>query len=625
LRVGRPRARAAGFFVARKPSVSVKPPPSTATYLAPWEPWPSGRAPHSGNGNGNGNGHHDGVKVLEVSRPLVRQTRSSAPRFMVPSKVATLTAGGAVGHASAPSGADLPAPSLVRPLPESLSTYVPTSRLDRWLQRALEALPLAAALLLITSLGWGALWLPLPLTALLLGFDCYWVWRSYNTAYHCIKGYWLLRREAGVDWRARYEEARARGEAYLRWEDVRHVVLIPTYKETVAKLSATLSKLAESDVAREQIFVVLAMEEAEPGCRRKALRLYREFGDSFAGMFATFHPANIPSEVRGKSSNEAWAARHIERRLVEEMGYDIDHLTITSCDADTLFHPHYFSCLTHKFATHPQRHRRFWQAPILLYNNIWDVPAPLRIPNGLGGLNHLGRLVRKYRVLFPQSTYSLSFQMAREVGYWDVDVVPEDWHMFLKCFFELGGEVDVELVPLPLGNDGVRSEGYLKTFFAHYQQARRHAWGASDIPYAIRRFFAHPEIPLLRRLRRTWSLVENHLLWSSQWFLITTGRLAPWLVFYLFGVKTMPTWFVFASTKLLFTCSLPLIAMVIMDGVIMRPRRPSTFPVWLFPVQYAQWFFMAAITFLFGALPALDAQIRLALGKRLEYKVTEKA
>ena len=616
MRVGRPGARGAGLFSARKPDASLKPLPTTATYRAPWEPQPSGRAPHSGNGS------RAGVEVLEAPQ---LGTRRNGNGFVVPTATPTLVSDGPALRLPTRYAPGVPAPLPPHPSPETLSAYVPASRLDRWLQRALQALPLVAALLLISSLGWGALWLPLPLTFLLLGFDCYWVWRSYNTAFHCIKGYRLLRREAKVDWRAQYEEARARGKTYLRWEDIRHVVVIPTYKESVAKLAATLSKLAESDEAREQLFVVLAMEEAEPGCRRKALHLHREFGESFAGMFATFHPANIPGEVRGKSSNESWAARHIERRLVEEMGYDIDHLTITSCDADTLFHPHYFSCLAYKFATHPQRYRRFWQAPVLYYNNVWDVPAPLRIPNGLGGLNHLARLVRKHRVLFPQSTYSLSFRMAREAGYWDVDVVPEDWHMFLKCFFSLGGEVDVEPIFLPVGNDGVRSESYLRTFYAHYQQARRHAWGASDIPYAIRRFFAHPEIPLLRRLRRTWSLFENHVLWSSQWFLITTGRLAPWLVFYFFGVKTMPTWFVLASTKILFTCSVPLIAMVVMDGVIMRPRRPPTFPVWLFPIQYAQWFFMAAITFLFGALPALDAQIRLALGKRLEYKVTEKA
>jgi hypothetical protein len=619
LRVGRPGARGAGLLVARKPEASLRSLPTTATYLATWEPRPSGRAPHSGNGS------RPGVEVLEPPRPVAREAGASVSGFIVPARAPTLTAEEEIVYSPAPYSPGAPRTALPRPVPESRSTHLPASRRERLLQRALEILPLAAALFLITSLAWGAWLLPLPLTIMLVGFDCYWVWRSYNTAFHCIKGYWLLRRETRIDWRAHYEDARARGEAYLRWEDIRHVVLIPTYKESVAKLAATLSKLAESDVARQQIFVLLAMEEAEPGCRRKALQLYREFGESFAGMFATFHPANIPDEVRGKSSNEAWAARHIERRLVEEMGYDIDHLTITSCDADTLFHPHYFGCLTCKFATHPQRYRRFWQGPVLLYNNIWDVPAPLRVPNGLGGLNHLARLARKHRVLFPQSTYSLSLRMAREVGYWDVDVVPEDWHMFLKSFFELGGEVDVEPIFLPVGNDGVRSESYLKTFFAHYQQARRHAWGASDVPYAIRRLFAHPEIPLPRRLRRTWSLFENHVLWSSQWFLITVGRIAPAVALYIFGVNSMPAWFEIASAKLLFTCIVPLAAMVAMDGLIMRPHRPATFPVWLLPVQYAQWFFMAAITFLFGALPALDAQVRLAMGKRLEYKVTEKA
>lgn len=519
--------------------------------------------------------------------------------------------------------AEEPSPPAAPP-PDAIATHAPTSHADKLLERALEILPFAAAMLLISSLLWGALWLPFPLTLMLLAFDCYWVWRSYNTGFHCVKGYLLLRREAQVDWRARHEKARAQGKAFLRWEEIRHIVIIPTYKESIAKLSATLSKLAESEVAEEQIFVVLAMEDAEPGCRKKALHLYQEFGESFAGMFATFHPPNIPGEVRGKSSNEAWAGRQIKRKLVEEMGYSIDHLTVTSCDADTLFHPRYFSCLTYKFATHPQRHRRFWQGPIFLYNNIWEVPAPLRLPNALGALNHLVRLTRKYRVLFPQSTYSLSLRMVDEVGYWDVDVVPEDWHMFLKCFFRLGGEVDVEPVFLPVGNDGVRSHSYLKTFVSHYEQARRHAWGASDVPYALRQFAAHPEIPLLRRLRRTWSLFENHVLWSSQWFLITVGRTVPAVAVYLFGVGNMPEWFDVASTKILFTCMFPLAVMVGLD-TFMRPRRPASFPIWLYPVQYAQWFLMAAVTFLFGALPALDAQLRLAIGRRLEYKVTEKA
>lgn len=500
---------------------------------------------------------------------------------------------------------------------------------ERVAQRLLEILPGATAILIITSLIWGTFVMPFGLAVLLIAFDVYWFWRSVNTAIHVVRGRSVLKREEKIDWRARYDEAKAQGKAFLNWEDIRHIVVIPSYKETVEKLSPTLETLAAQSVGGHHLFVVLALEEAEEGAEEKARALQAKYGNRFAGFFATFHPANIRGEVRGKSSNEAWAARHIKVKLVDEMGYDIEHLTITSCDADTQFHRNYYACLSHKFATNPERYRRFWQAPIFLYNNIWEVPAPLRLPNSLGGLHHLVRLSRKYNVRFPQSTYSLSLKMADDVGYWDVDVIPEDWHMFLKCFFECGGEVDVEPIFLPLGNDGVRNSGYFQTFLAHYDQARRHCWGAVDFSYAVRACFAHPEIPLLRRLRRTWSVFETHVLWSSQWFLITVGslvvgKIVPVLAMLVVGVGTMPEWFTPVSAKILFPCLGPLIVLVIMDTA-MRPKRPPEFSIWLLPVQYVQWLLMAVITFAFSALPALDAQIRLMLGKRLEYRVTEKA
>ena len=53
---------------------------------------------------------------------------------------------------------------------------------QRLLQRGLEILPLALALTLISSLVWGAFFLPIPLVVMLLGFDIYWAWRSLNSA-----------------------------------------------------------------------------------------------------------------------------------------------------------------------------------------------------------------------------------------------------------------------------------------------------------------------------------------------------------------------------------------------------------------------------------------------------------
>lgn len=502
---------------------------------------------------------------------------------------------------------------------------------DRLLQRALEIAPFALAFTLISSLVWGSFLLPVPLVVMLLGFDVYWAWRSLNTGVHVLKGFRLMKEATGVDWHARYSAEAAHRPDAIAWDNVRHIVLIPTYKESVGKLRATLTKLAESEVAREKLLVVIAMEEADAEAPQRFEILQRQFGHSFLALTGTSHPQDIEGEVRGKSSNEAWASKQAKRLFCDRIGYRVDEMTITSCDADTLFHPRYFSALTYYFATNPRRYRTFWQGPIFYYNNVWDVPAPLRIQNVLGGINHLAKLVRTHTILFPQSTYSLSLQMAHDVGYWDVDVVPEDWHMFLKCFFELGGEADVQPILLPVGNDGARAHSYLRTFWEHYQQARRHAWGCSDIPYAVRQFIRHPEIPFTRRLRRTWSLTENHVLWSSQWFLITgvaaNMSAASWGGFiglHPFSAHNIPEWFVTASHWILLPCMLPLVGMIILD-MFMRPERPKTWKRWLYPVQFVQWMLIGPITLFFTAMPALDAQIRLALGRRLEYKVTEKA
>ncbi|HKZ50132.1 MAG TPA: hypothetical protein VJ256_00005 [Dehalococcoidia bacterium] len=536
-------------------------------------------------------------------------------------------------HAGAPDeiadfvGARAYRPPIAVPVPAPSAKPAPSGKVvsrRRLGQLCLECLPASVSWGLISLLIWGPVAAPLPLAVFVITFNLYWLWRSYDWCYHAVRGYLEMRRHASVDWRQRYGEATASGQEVLAWDRVHHIVLIPNYCEALATLRRTLRGLADSEAA-SKLFVALAMEEREgPPAREKAQQLQEEFQGSFAGLFATFHPGGIKGEVAGKSSNEAWAARWTKGYLVDYLSHDLDHLTVTSCDADTVFHPRYFSCLTHKFATDPRRYHRFWQAPIFYYNNIWDVPAPLRLLNAHSGLYFLAVFSRRWlRIIFPQSTYSLSLRMAHDAGYWDTDIVPEDWHMFLKCFFKLGGRADVDTIYLPLHMDAVRAPGYLKTFVSQYRQTRRHAWGCFDIPYSLRQCFAHREIPLRRRLQRIWVLWENHTLWATQWFFITIGWQLPYAVNRLLGLESLPSWFIMASTVIFIPTLVPLLGLVILD-IRLRPPRPPHFRRRLLLFQYGCYLLMAPITFLFTALPALDAQTRLAVGRRMEYRVAEK-
>jgi len=366
------------------------------------------------------------------------------------------------------------------------------------------------------------------------------------------------------------------------------------------------------------------MELRDQGAGARARALEDEFATRFAGLFATFHPAGLPGEVVGKSANENWAARIAKRRLVDELGYNLDHLTITSCDADTVFHPRYFACLTYKFATDPQRYRRFWQSPILLTNNIWESPAPLQAGSALAGMHLLANLCKRDRVVFPQSTYSLSLRLAHEAGYWDPDVIPEDWHMFLKCYYACGGTVGVEPIYLPTGNDAVRAATTWRSFVEAFRQHQRHAWGVCDIPFAVREMLAHPEMPWRRRVRRVIAVAANHLLWSTHWFLLSIGWWAPWLVGQLTGTHPDVAGLHLAARTVMTACLLPYLALILVDARL-RPPRPAWWRARHDVVAALMWLALPITSFLFSTLPALAAQTRLMLGRRLEYRVTEKA
>jgi hypothetical protein len=503
--------------------------------------------------------------------------------------------------------------------------------------RAIEIVPGALALFLISTLVWGFVWFPREIATGLLFFNAYWLWKSWTIGYHSLKGVRLMRQYQKRNWRSDYRLIAEQCLDVLPWESVRHVVIIPNYKEDMDKLRATLRTLARVSGARLNVIPVLAMEETEEGCRQKGRMLQNEFEGAFYEFLVTHHPSGLAGEIRGKSSNEDWAARRSVEELVDRRGLNIDHLTVTSCDADTQFPPQYFDCLTFHFATDRSRYRRFWQAPIFFYNNIWQVPGPLRIPNALAGLIHLSRLSRKRRVLFSQSTYSLSMRMAREVNYWDTDVIPEDWHMFLKCFYELGGVVEVEPMFLPLGNDGALSSTPRRTLVNHYLQVRRWGWGAVDVAYAMQQAVSHPDIPLRKRFLRFWYFFENHLMWSTQWFFVTLGGLVPMLYwrftgniiipeyFYLHtinGLQFLPGWLTI-TTLIMTPCLIPYFILIVLDARL-RPPHPKEMSRLSRVLSHAWWLGTSPITFFCSALPALDAQIRLMLGKRMEYRVTEK-
>ncbi len=250
--------------------------------------------------------------------------------------------------------------------------------------------------------------------------------------------------------------------------------------------------------------------------------------------------------------------------------------------------------------------------------------------------------------------------MLHEVDYWDEEVIPEDWHIYLKCCYTLGDRVHVEALYLPLGNDCVLTDGYRKTLRAHYVQTVRHAWGASDIPYAWRATLP-PRAPFERHggscSPRT--LTKVHVLWVAQWYIVTLGMLVPMKFAEYFGAP-MPGWWTHQSIEipgpgwhlenvvypgrwlafdgtglfeprmglticgvLIAICIVPLFSLIAFE-LRARGPRPDYVSTPALLGGFLMWPLMGAITFFWASLPALNAQWKLATGRGLVYHVAEK-
>lgn len=480
-------------------------------------------------------------------------------------------------------------------------------------KRSLEMLPGIASWTLILFPLWGSLVMPYIVVYFILFFDVYWFYKSFSLAINAYIASKKIKEAEQIDWLKMLEKLPAA-------KKIKHVIIIPNYKEGLSKLRQTIQSIAAQTLPTKQIFIVLGMEKREKDASKKAQTLIKEFKNSFGDIFATYHP-DIDGEVKGKSSNESHASKVAYRKLIQKGVIDINFATVSSVDADSVFDSQYFSYLSYEFLTDDKRYNKFWQSANVNHNNFWTVPAPIRVIAFFGSLWRTALLVQKDR-LISNSTYSLSFSLLKKIGFWDTDVIPEDYRIFFKAFYKLQGKVWIEPIFLKTSMDAPLSGSYIKSLKNKYHQERRWSWGASDDHLYIKWWLTVPNVPFMRKTVMLYNVLLDHFLWPVNWFIITiAANIIPFTNPH-FQRTTLGYSLPGLAGLILTSCLIALLAMVIID-FRNRPKNPSIskFREFLFPLQLL---ILPIVGFFLSTLPALISHTQLIRGKRLEYKVTEK-
>lgn len=478
--------------------------------------------------------------------------------------------------------------------------------------------------------------------------------RAVGIAYHTIKGNKELKRACAVNWHARLMELgdaeasykKLKNKNYKEYEFSNHkenllaiatnpkkypkpdeiinAVIITAYTEPFDVIEPTIKALTKVTYDKKNLLIFFAYEErGGEAIEATAKKLKSLYGNQFMDFVLSKHPKDLPNEVVGKGGNITYAGHRL-KEYCDRNKIAYDRVIVTTLDCDNRPHPKYFDAVAYEYIVNENRNNMSYQPVALFINNIWDVPAPMRI---LATGNSFWNIISSVRPHTLRNFASHSQPLKALVGmnFWSVRTIVEDGHQYWRSYFYFKGNYTVQPILVPIYQDAVLSGTLKKTLKDQFKQLRRWSYGASDIAYVAMNIFTKDrDVPLMPALGRFIRLLDGHVTLACISFLVAFGGWVPLIVnpraSMLIAAQQLPD----AISKIQQVAMLGIIVTIVISFQII-PKRPARYKWTKSIFMFTQWILMPVTAILYSALAAYVAQTRLMFGKYLDkFDLTEK-
>ena len=479
--------------------------------------------------------------------------------------------------------------------------------------------------------------------------------KAVSVAYRTIQGYEVIKRAERVDWHSRLEDL---SDPHAAFEHLRgnnsksyhfdehlenlkfmaampgeypnptktlHVVIVTAYDESIDVLRPSINAVKKSTFSNNRIILALAYEARGGEAMEKTAKiLQKEFKDVFKDFLLIKHPDNLPDEVVGKGPNLTYAGHRISEYF-KEKHLPVDNTIVTSLDSDNHVHAKYLDSVAYEFITHPNRQRLSYQPVSLFMNNIWDAPAPTRVIAVSNSFFNVISTMRPH-VIRNFASHSQPLQALIAMDFWSKRTIVEDGHQYWRSLFFFDGDYSVLPIRIPIYQDAVIDETFLKTIKAQFIQVRRWYYGASDVAYVGVRLFtkkSERRVPFWQLFPKFWRLLDGHVTLAIMAPLITFGAWVPMIMN--MSAHTMVGYNLPNIVSVIETFAMIGLVATVLISFRMLPPRPAKYRKGKGIFMLLQWILMPITSILYQSIAAYYAQTRLMIGKYMEkFDVTKK-
>lgn len=464
-----------------------------------------------------------------------------------------------------------------------------------------------------------SIWAPKVLAIYMIFYLSYWLIRTFFMSGMLIRGYHRFRKDMKIDWREKLNSLSENS-----WKKIHHLVIVPTYQEDISILRSSIESVINSDYPMDNVTYVLATEDRDrENAEKYAKILKKEYGHK-VGFVTIMHPDGLPGEVKGKGPNLTYAGKHIVP-YYKEKNVSFSDVICTNMDADSVMDKKYLACLTYKYVTDSDPVHKSFQPLPMYFNNIWDVPMPMRMIAMGSSFWQMIVATRPSR-LKNFSSHAQSLETLVRVDFWSTSTIVEDGHQFWRTYYKFNGRHEVVPMYTPIYMDAVLGDSIGETIKEQYLQKKRWSWGVSDIPYVMEHTIGNNKIPFVDRWANALILWEAHISWSTTSLILATASWLPLAMNPGFRNTVLAFNFPHVYKWLVTVAWIGMVTTLIVSTLLVpprhgkKPKKRIIFDWILTPI------ILPISNIFFSSIPALESQTRLMFGKYLEvFRVTKKS
>ena len=340
----------------------------------------------------------------------------------------------------------------------------------------------------------------------------------------------------------------------IKFDEIYHWVIIPTFQDPYEMIEDSIKSIVNSKFDNKKIIFTLAWEEKDKENYYNIFnKIKSKYWDNFLLFLDTLHPYWIKWELPWKGSNVTYSAKKCYNEI-KKLWINYDKILVSVLDSESIVQDTYFSLLTleYLYTKDYMKDKTIYQPMLFLFNRFFLSSFFSKII-AISTTFYILAASVKWIWTRAQAIQAQSLKSLLQTDFYSVETITEDWHQYYRTYCTFDWKFQVKPVYSYILLEPVIWKTIFESIKLQFNQIKRWAHWALDLPYIVICFLKNKNLLKLRTLYEIFWLIEASVLWGSLQFILFLGSIIFYLTWWIYSWIMVIYWFLWFVVLIILT------------------------------------------------------------------------